>query len=317
MSRYFFAARLVQSRAKKGTRSKSVVAASKSPPDAISAPLVVVSSTYAAELAPAQQSVDRRPLIEHFYESLGEETRKGYAFDIKKFGQWLGCDDRDAVAMLVAGGPGKANELLLKWMAYLRSSGLQPATRNRRLSAVKSVLRFARLVGVIAWSIDVRGDKVNKWRDTSGPGLAAASQIVQACDEDELSGIRDRVMLLLALRGLRRREIQRLKRTDMDIARSRLRVEGKGERVDWIELPAEIIDAIQKWLVCWDKEHGRPKDEFVFRSLSHHTFRKPITRKGVYHAVVEAGERAGLKVWPHGFRHTGITAALDDTLIRA
>ncbi len=38
---------------------------------------------------------------------------------------------------------------------------------------------------------------------------------------------------------------------------------------------------------------------------------KRITGAGIFHIVRQLGNQAGLKVRPHGLRHTAITAALD------
>lgn len=281
------------------------------------APLVRVTG---GALGPLEQNrFDPTQLVEHFYASLSEQTRAGYSFDLGKFAEWrsiargLDVTTGAAVAELVAGGPGRANQQVLEWMTRMREQGLSPATRNRRLAAVKSVLRFARLVGSITWTIDVRGARVEKFRDTRGPGVEAVSHILATCSDD-LAGKRDRAMLLLAtVNGLRRREIAAARVSDVDVERRRMWVRGKGEKDSWVTLPPEVLESVVQWLKAWQSTTKDALDGALFRSLSNRTFGNAISRKGVYEAVVAAGKRAGIKVWTHGLRHTSVTAALDET----
>lgn len=286
----------------------------------VQAPAPLVRVTGGALAEPYEpEPFDPTKLVEHFYASLGVDTRRGYKFDLEKFAEWRertcgrAIDVASALAELVAGGPGRANDVVLQWLAFMRENKLSPATRNRRLAAIKSALRYARLVGMVPWSIDVRGARVDKFRETAGPGMDAVTLILASCSDD-LSGLRDRAMLLLAVvLGMRRREIALASRFDYDVDRKRFFVRGKGEKDVWVSVPDEVVRALAHWTTAWDAAHGVPQDGLLFRSMSHRTFGKPITRKGVYLAVVAAGKRAGIKVWTHGLRHTGVTAALDES----
>jgi len=257
---------------------------------------------------------DAASVVEHFLTNLSADTKLAYRSDLEQFALWSGAPSVDAaVARLLAEGPGAANAVALRWLGSMRDAGLSTATRRRRLAALKSVVKAARLLGAVQWAIEVKGPRVTSFKDTRGPGAEATQRIVEACS-GELVGLRDCAMLLLAAgRGLRRREIAASKRAHVDYAGKRMLVEGKGEKSEFVTLPNETLDAIMRWREAWDLAHGEPGDGFLFRSLSNKTYGKPITRKGVYSAVVAAGKRVGIKVWTHGFRHTGITMVLDET----
>lgn len=273
--------------------------------------VLATGGALAPELEPV--AFDARSVIDHFLTNLAPDTKLAYRSDLEQFAEWCGSSTEAAVAVLLAQGAGPANAAALRWLGAMRDAGLSTATRRRRLAALKSVVRAARMLGAVQWSIEVRGPRVETFKDTRGPGEADTNRIIETCSND-LTGLRDCAMLLLAAgRGLRRREIAAAKRSSLDVAGKRMFVEGKGEKNEWVTLPEETLAAIERWTTAWDAAHGAPEDGFLFRSLSNKTLGRPITRKGVYHAVVAAGKRAGVVLWTHALRHTGITMVLDET----
>src|SRR5262249_49265582 len=63
----------------------------------------------------------------------------------------------EAAQRLLAAGPGPANELALRYQADLRQRGLAAATVNRRLAALRSLVKLARTLGLVGWSLEVQG----------------------------------------------------------------------------------------------------------------------------------------------------------------
>ena len=55
--------------------------------------------------------------------------------------------------------------------ADLLKRGLATATIARRLAALRSMVKLARALGRIAWTLDIAGPKAEPYRDTRGPGL--------------------------------------------------------------------------------------------------------------------------------------------------
>ena len=66
---------------------------------------------------------------------------------------------------------GGANELVLRYRHAMTQRGLAPATIARRLAAIRSMVRLARTLGYCTFTIEIDDPKVQKYRDTRGPGL--------------------------------------------------------------------------------------------------------------------------------------------------
>jgi hypothetical protein len=63
---------------------------------------------------------------------------------------------------------------------------ISAATIARRLAALRSIMKLDRILGRVAWSLDIEGPRNDSYRDTRGPGLYPWRPTDPA-----LSGIRD------------------------------------------------------------------------------------------------------------------------------
>ena len=52
--------------------------------------------------------------------------------------------------------------------------GLQPATINRRLATLRSLVKFANTLGLVSWTLSVENLPVLPYRDTDGPDRSSA-----------------------------------------------------------------------------------------------------------------------------------------------
>lgn len=104
-----------------------------------------------------------------------------------RFAAWLAAPHTaSGIARLLSAGRGGANELVLGWRTELVASGAAPATVARMLAAIRSLVKAARLVGLVAWQVEVSSPRVRAYRDTAGSGfdgvrrLLAAARVAQA-----------------------------------------------------------------------------------------------------------------------------------------
>src|SRR5262249_17896909 len=140
--------------------------------------------------------------------------------DLEDFAGFLGVATVEAIpGALLSGGQGAANELALRYRAQLQARGLAPATVNRRLAAIRSLVKLARVLGLVPWALDVDGVRAEKYRDTRGPGRQGFRRLLAALDgRSDAKGRRDRALVrLLFDLGLRRAEAVRLDLEDLDV----------------------------------------------------------------------------------------------------
>jgi site-specific recombinase XerD len=187
-------------------------------------------------------------------------------------------------------------------------------TRSRAQAAAKALrlfLRYLAIHGRCPADLIAAVPKIAHWRLAALPqGLPADSvnKIIATADPATRLGSRDRaILLLLARLGLRLGDIVSLRTGDIDWARGRLRVAGKGRRESWLPLVQEVGDALLAYLA-----HPRAiQSDRVF--LRESTVAGPLGRGGVKFVVSQAIRRAGIKGTPRGahiLRHSFASDAL-------
>jgi integrase/recombinase XerC len=107
---------------------------------------------------------------------------------------------------------------------------LSSATINQRLSALKSLVEYARKQGLCNFTlIDVKGLRSQKYRDTRGRTVDEYRSVLAEIDRSTLLGKRDyAICRLLWDNALRRGEIVSLDRSSFLPQESKLMILGKG-----------------------------------------------------------------------------------------
>jgi len=265
----------------------------------------------AAESSGGSDAGDAAALVVRaFLDGRNLRTQRAYTQDLAAFASFLGAADaQDTAARLLAAGSGGANRLALAYRAALSEQGQQGATINRRLAALRSLVKLARMLGVISWALEVPSVRVEPYRDTRGPGKEAFRRVLAACDgdEDRRKSARDRAVLrLLYDLGLRRGEVVALDFADFEPERAALQVLGKGRsgKVP-LALARPTLDALNSWL----GERGTAAGPLFLNFDTSGKGGGRLTASGIYRIVRARGEEAGVSVSPHGLRHTAITEA--------
>lgn len=264
------------------------------------------NKTETKQLAKAQEFYADLPhLIGAFYEGKSESTFRAYQTDLEDFRRFVGADSAENAARLLLGrGPGGANALVLSYRADLLEKKLSPATINRRLAALRSLVKLARVLGLVTWALEVPGVRSKAYRDTRGGSrsdFAAALQQLEG--RKDAKGKRDSALLrLLHDLGLRRNEAVSLDLEHIDLEAGTVSVMGKARRErELLTLPLETRAALSAWLEVRGNAVGP-----VFLNLSRNGTRGRLTGTAVYLIVKGLG-----LLRPHGLRHMAITSALD------
>jgi len=254
---------------------------------------------------------DAARLVDAFLAGRNARTLRAYRQDLEDFRAFVGAVDLDdAAARLMSQGQGNANGTALAYKASLRDRELSPATINRRLAALRSLVKLARTLGLVGWTLEIGNAKARAYRDTRGPGRAGFSAMLATLDgRHDGKAARDRAVLrLLFDLGLRRAEVVGLDVEDVDLEARTVSVLGKGrEDRETLSLPAATVDALRAWLAVHPTGEGPLFVNFDRADKGHGR----LTGAAVYYVVRRCGELAGLgNVRPHGLRHAGITEAV-------
>lgn len=266
-------------------------------------------------------------------------TRRAYAGDLRCFALFLAsCDhgsqiarsasDADSGALLEGERIGRflllsAPEMALvlaRWKGSMLRASLSEATVNRRLAAVRSLLKFAFRLGLSACDgrSVIEGERARAYRDTRGITLQQMRLILEQPailhGSHTVHGLRDAALLrLLCENVLRRGEAHLLDVADFDAQTRSLLILGKGAGMQKqvVTLSPATVQVLADYLRAAGHRRGA-----LFRCLDHRPDKRNgrLSANGIYKIVRAYGSLIGVeKLAPHKLRHAGITAALDAT----
>ena len=175
----------------------------------------------------------------------------------------------------------------------LTARGLQSATINRRLAAVRSLVKLAKTLGMVDWSLDIQNVKSEAYRDTKGPGKGGFRAMLQTLAARKTQkAVRDMAILrLLYDLALRTGEVVALNFVDVELGRGVIHVLGKGKTdKQQLSLPESTKTALTAWLEIRGNEPGA-----LFQSLDRVTKGHRLTGIGIYKMVRALGETVGIK----------------------
>src|SRR5215468_12372336 len=199
-------------------------------------------------------------LLDAFLAGRKEETIKAYRADLEDFQAFVRASTLDqAAGLLMARGLGEANALALAYRTHLMERNLAAITINRRLTALRSMIKLARTLGLVPWTLEIQGMKTEGYRDTRGPGRNGFRALLEVLNgRSDAKTVRDRAILrLLFDLGLRRKEVITLDLEDFDRQAGTLAVLGKGRTAkNALTLPPQTKQALETWLEARGQEPG-------------------------------------------------------------
>jgi len=133
-----------------------------------------------------------------------------------------------------------------------RSETASPATVQRTGTALRSLLRFLHLRGVLGASLVGAVPTAANWKLVGLPKYLTPEQagmLLASRDPATVVGQRDLAILTLLTRlGLRAGEVAALRLTDIDWCRGEITVVGKGDRHERLPLPVDVGEALVSYL---------------------------------------------------------------------
>jgi integrase/recombinase XerC len=267
-------------------------------------------------LAPPAPAHSPTPVEMLLADKRSPATRRAYRADLCDF--FGGEPGQGAVQEFLALPPPQIALRLAAYKARMLERGLSEATINRRLAAIRSLLKLGHRLGLATTDGRglVDGEKVRAYRDTRGVDVQMLRRLIELPDTATVRGLRDSAILrLLAENALRRAELCAADVGDFSPAERRLWVlgKGKGTQKQPVTLSSKSIDAIAAYLLA--AGHADDETAPLFRNVDHRPeyTGERLTHDGLYYLVDDYGRMLGLRLTPHKLRHSAITAALDAT----
>lgn len=230
---------------------------------------------------------------------LSQNTRAAYMLDIELLIVFLRARYK------LAGFSAVRREHILDFFERERKAKMSPATRARRLTAVKRLFGFLHGEGVLKEDVTAVINALPQGRNL--PRTLSEEEVAQLLNS--IAGknpfeLRDRAMLeLLYACGLRVSELVSLRLRDLRLEEFEIRCMGKGEKQRMIPLGESAHRRIKSYLVEARPVLGRHQLQqdtlFLTRSSA------PFTRQGVYKMLVKHAQAAGIgkEISPHVLRH--------------
>lgn len=278
--------------------------------------LEAIAATQTSAFLPSLQRIGAAELLDTWWNSRSEKTNRAYKQDMEAFRKWLQHSEGlpvetvdQASQMLLSAGQGLANRLAQGFQNHLRDSGKAPTSVNRMLSALKSMVRQANLLGMVPWSLTVTRMKAQSYRDTKGPGLHNYRKMLDACKHrHDAKGIRDYAILCtLYSLALRRSELVNTALEHLDLNEGTLSILGKGlTQRTRLTLPEPTKKALSAWL----EVRGTHSGPLFYGMDKGGRLKGALTGNGLYHVVKTLGKKVGTTTRVHAIRHTSITQAV-------
>lgn len=219
-----------------------------------------------------------------------------YRRDLEQFGDICGCDSLAEVT----------RERVLRYVEQLRRRDLAPASVSRKISALRSFVRFALSEGMLAEDVtDALGNIGRQRRLPAALSVAEMARFLESVSEESPQGLRDRALFeLMYGAGVRVSEVAALRVQDVDLAAGMVRCVGKGSKERLVPIGEAAAAAIGRHI----QQAGLPPQSALFPGPdgSH------ITRQRVWQLTREYAARAGIRrrVTPHTLRHSFATHLL-------
>lgn len=236
-------------------------------------------------------------------DDLSAATRRGYRYDLLQFIAWyIGLNSAPPELARLT------EHDLITWRQHMMTQGgLKAASINRRLEAVRRLLRWAEAYGAVARNVALHVKSVRVVRERGPLGLTAAEVhgLLRAAGESSHGLARRNYALvqLMLQTGLRVGEVAALRRSDI-VLRDRagtVRVRnGKGLKEREVPLNATARRALRQLL---EQEPTAPPEAAVFRSGRNAAM--PIrSMQNAIAALVRRARLARSDITAHSLRHT-------------
>jgi len=250
-------------------------------------------------------------ILETFREGKSQKTIELYLSDLESFREYLGVRTlKGALGELFSVPQSQANLTIMHFRSLMHEKGLKPATINRRLSALRSVVKIACRVGFLTWQLDICNEKTGVGIKNCPVDSLCFERLLDraSCQKSRLKSTRDvAVLRLMNDLALQISSVVQLNLSDLDMSRNRMivKISGSKDRIIKI-LPEKTVTAIEQWLAYRGRKNGP-----LFTNCDHAGKGKRLTANSIYRIVRQLGRDVGVEIGPLVIRQAAILKALE------
>ena len=250
-----------------------------------------------------------------------EGSRNVYRNDLKHFGIYLKAAQKDLLST--------SKVDIQAYIEFLRTEGLSAATRAKKLTVIKGLIRCLSTEGLFPFEeaqkiLSVKAPKVSRDGRTPGLSLKEARALLDAPSSETLRGIRDRAILsVLLYTGARRSALCQICIGHLlhEMGVYYVLLHEKGDRRIRAPLHPEVSQRIQNWISVAGLDEADLTDPLFrpFNRRGSDLQNKSLHEYMIWHIVKKYAREAGLQVdrlgergiCAHSTRVTAITASFE------
>lgn len=254
----------------------------------------------------ATMTIDQFLSYLQYERNRSERTVKAYGDDLRSFEAFFkNLDDQLSWESV-------DSDVIRSWMESMMDKGNTATSINRRLSAVRSLYRFALSRGIVERD-PAHGLKGPKGKKLLPQYLRESEMDRLLADDmwtDEMGDLRARTIILMFYStGIRLSELTGLDNASVDFAAQQLKVRGKGNKERLIPFGSELQNALRLYTARRDAETPSDSQAFFVGDDGQRMTSQQVRQIVQHHLsrVTTMKKRS-----PHVLRHTFATAMLNN-----
>ena len=254
----------------------------------------------------ATMTIDQFLSYLQYERNRSERTVKAYGDDLRSFEAFFkNLDDQLSWESV-------DSDVIRSWMESMMDKGNTATSINRRLSAVRSLYRFALSRGIVERD-PAHGLKGPKGKKLLPQYLRESEMDRLLADDmwtDEMGDLRARTIILMFYStGIRLSELTGLDNASVDLAAQQLKVRGKGNKERLIPFGSELQKALRLYTARRDAETPSDSQAFFVGDNGRRMTSQQVRQIVQHHLsrVTTMKKRS-----PHVLRHTFATAMLNN-----
>lgn len=279
----------------------------------------------------AQWTATTDDVFEHWMASKARNTQLAYTDSFDQFIAWVPdvTTPEGALRWLIARGRFGAERAIEQWRDHLLNLGKAPRTVGLRMTALQSLMKSARKLGVVDWRVQPEKPRVANTRDTRGPTPEDFRRLIlylearRDATSNPMCAYPHRWLALVQLLGfcsLRVSEALSLDVEHVDLSRSLIRHTRKGtaKRRHDFRIPAAVCESLRRWMTVREFIRRRleldPNSGPVFITWGPSAVEPGgrLDRRSVLTSFVRWSNTLKLpRITPHSLRHYAITRSMD------